>query len=351
VQERLKTRFGGGGGGGGAAGGGGGTGGGKLGTGGFAVMGALALVAWASTGVFVVDAGEEAIVLQFGNAVSTRGAGIHLHLPQPIETHEIVQIEQVRRTTVGFTPNGRDRVTDVAQESLMLTGDENIVDIDFAVLWRVSDSVKFQFTLQDADSTVKAVAESAMREVVGKRNLEPIITRERNLVERETQELIQKTLDAYDSGILITQVQLSEAGPPSEVIDAFRDVVSAQQDADTARNQATAYANRVVTEARGQAGRIISDAEAYRESVVSEATGEGERFNQIYAQYRLNPRVTRERMYFETMEKVLERSQKIIIDGGNGGAVPFLPLDRLLSPPARPAAPAAQQQQPSGGGQ
>jgi len=345
MQERFR------GGRGGGSGGAGGSTGPKLPTAsGVTVIAVLGLLAWASTGVFIVDAGEEAVIMRFGREASVRGAGFHVHLPQPIESHVIVPIESVNRVNIGFTGQGGG---DVPNESLMLTGDENIVDIDFSVLWRISDTSNFLFNVVDPEGTIKAVAESAMREVVGKRNLEAIITRERDLVQQETLELIQRTLDSYKAGILITQVQLSEAGPPQQVIDAFRDVVSAQQDADTNRNQATGYRNRIVTEARGEAARILQDAEAYRESVVRDANGEAERFNLIYAQYRTAPRVTRERMYLETMERVLGRSQKVIIDGKGGtgsGVLPFLPLDRLLTPPAPQRAPAQQQSQQQTGG-
>ena len=320
-QERFKGAVGGG-------GGSGGTGGGrKLGGAGFAVIGALALLGWISTGVYVVDAGEEAVVLRFGAEHRSTGAGFHVHLPAPIETHIIVPIERVNRVNVGFTDGNRGG--DIQAESLMLTGDENIVDIDFTVLWRISDAGNFLFNVEDPQRTVKAVAESAMREIVGKRNLEAIITRERGVVQSDTRELIQEVLDSYEAGILITQVQLAEAGPPSTVIEAFRDVASAEQDAAANENEATAYRNQVVTEARGQAARVLQEAEAYRDSVIREANGDASRFNAIYEEYRQAPRVTRERMYLETMENVLSRSEKIVIDNEGGGVVPFLPLDRL----------------------
>ena len=321
-QERFKGAVGGGGGGTGGKGGGR-----RMGGAGILVIAALGLLGWLSTGVYVVDAGEEAVVLRFGQEHRSTGAGFHVHLPAPIETHIIVPIERVNRVNVGFS--GNNRSGDIPQESLMLTGDENIVDIDFTVLWRISDAGAFLFNIEDPENTVKAVAESAMREVIGKRNLEAIITRERGVVQSETRDLIQAVLDDYNSGILVTQVQLAEAGPPATVIEAFRDVASAEQDAAANENQATAYRNRVVTEARGEAARIVQEAEAYRDSVIREATGDASRFNAIYDEYRKAPRVTRERMYLETMEQVLSRSEKIVIDNEGGGVVPFLPLDRL----------------------
>jgi membrane protease subunit HflK len=322
VQERFRGAFGGGGSG-GKTGGPGGLGGAGLG-----IIAFLVVIAWIFSGVFIVDAGEQGVIKRFGKFDRTVSNGVHVHLPFPIEESIIVTVEQINRVNVGFATSG-GREVDQRDESLMLTGDQNIVDIDFSVLWRISDAGAYLFNVQNPDEAVKAVAESAMREVVGNRNLEPIITRERGVVQTEARDLMQATLDSYGAGIIVTQVQLSKADPPAEVIDSFRDVVNAGQDAERTINEATAYRNQVVPEARGTAARMLQEAEAYRERVVRESTGEAERFRLIYEEYRKAPRVTRERMYLETMESVLGRADKILLDTGEGGVVPFLPLDRL----------------------
>ena len=221
----------------------------------------------------------------------------------------------------------------------MLTGDENIVDVEFSVLWRVKpNSVgDYLFNVQNPEGTVKAVAESAMREVIGQSNIQPVITGARQTIETKVQELMQKTLDSYHAGILVQQVQLQKVDPPTQVIDAFRDVQAARSDLERAQNEAQTYANRVVPEARGRASKIMQDAEAYREQTVAEAKGETSRFLQIYEQYKKAPGVTRERMYLETMERILSDTNKTIIDTGQGGpgVVPYLPLTELPAPPAR----------------
>jgi membrane protease subunit HflK len=234
----------------------------------------------------------------------------------------------------------------VPEESLMLTGDENIVDVDFSVLWRVKPTGvgEYLFNIQNPEGTVKAVAESAMREVVGRSEIQPILTGARQTTETAVQDLMQKTLDNYGAGILVQQVQLQKVDPPAQVIDAFRDVQAARADLERAVNEAQTYTNRVVPEARGRVAQITQAAEGYRQQTVAEATGQTSRFLQIYEQYKKAPDVTRERMYLETMERVLGGADKIIIDSGAGGSgvVPYLPLNEL-----KPAQPRNQQQ--SGG--
>jgi membrane protease subunit HflK len=239
-------------------------------------------------------------------------------------------------------------VRELPEESLMLTGDENIVDVDFSVLWRVEPSRvgDYLFNIQVPEGTVKAVAESAMREVIGRSTIQPVLTGARQTIETAVQDLMQKTLNQYGAGILVQQVQLQKVDPPTQVIDSFRDVQAARSDLERAQNEAQTYANRVVPEARGRAAKITQDAEAYREQTVAEATGETSRFLQIYEQYKKAPAVTRERMYLETMERILGENSKTIIDTGppqsGPGVVPFLPLTEL--PPRQP-----QTKAPSGG--
>jgi len=240
----------------------------------------------------------------------------------------------------------------------MLTGDENIVDVDFAVFWKVKpNSVgDYLFNVQNPEGTVKAVAESSMREVIGQQNIQPVITGARLTIEAAVQELMQKTLDTYSAGILVQKVQLQKADYPVQVVDAFRDVQAARSDLERAQNEAQTYANRVVPEARGRASKVLQDAEGYRQQTVAEATGETSRFLQIYEQYKKAPEVTRERMYLETMERILGENNKTIIDTGQAGTavVPYLPLTELPSAPRQPAQPAPQPRTPgtsSGGSQ
>ncbi len=214
----------------------------------------------------------------------------------------------------------------------MLTGDENIVDIDFKVQWQIdrNNPANYLFNIEDPEGTVKQVAESAMREVVGRRNIQPILTQERQQVQLAVQALMQETLDQYQAGIDITQVQMQKVDPPEQVIDAFRDVQAARADQETAQNRADAYANEVVPEARGEAAQIVEQAQAYRDQVVAEATGQADRFLSVYEEYAKAPEVTRQRIYLETLERVFANTDKIIIDSAAGsGVVPYLPLDRL----------------------
>jgi membrane protease subunit HflK len=242
---------------------------------------------------------------------------------------------------------------DVPEESLMLTGDENIVDVDFTVLWRIKpDGVgNYLFNIQNPEGTVKAVAESAMREVIGRSNIQPILTGARTTTEQGVQELMQATLDHYGSGILVQQVQMQKVDPPAQVIDAFRDVQAARADLERLQNEAQTYANRVVPDARGRAAQIIQIAEGYKEQAVAEAKGQSARFLKVYDEYKKAPDVTRQRIYLETMERILGSAEKLVYDGGNSQSgqsiVPYLPLSELS--PRRQAAPTTgQPQQPSG---
>jgi len=315
--------------------GGGGAGGGRsLGPTGFAALGALLVAGWFASGVYVVDTGEQGVVTRFGGFDRLTGPGLHVHLPPPFEDVIVEQVTRQRREQIGFA-DAQDKLA----ERLMLTRDESIVDIGFTVVWSLKDTKDFVFNTRNPEEMVFAVAESAMREVVGQRTLEAIITRDRGAVEDATRALMQRTLDTYKSGVLINQVQLQSATAPQIVIEAFDDVVRASQDADTKINEATKYQNEVVPQARGEAARMIQEAQAYRERVVREANGEAERFRLVQEQYKASPRVTRERLYLETMERVYGGADKIIVDG-RSGVTPYLPLDQLRRPPAA-AAPAA----------
>lgn len=307
-------------------------GGGGKGAGGLAaaVLGVVILLGWALTGVYFVEAQEEGVVLRFGEYDRTTPPGLRYHLPWPIETAFTPEVTRVQRVDIGFESVRGGGQREVPDESLMLTRDENIVDIDFSVFWVINNARDYLFNVENPEETVKAVAESAMREVVGANALESIITTGRQAVEQATRDLIQVTLDEYGAGIQVRQVQLQKADPPDRVIEAFRDVVNAGQDAETAVNQATAYRNRVVPEARGDAARVVQQAEAYREQVIADATGEASRFRSVLAEYERAPAVTRQRLYLETVERLLARSDKIMLDSEEQGILPYLPLDQLM---------------------
>jgi len=296
----------------------------------------ILLFVWLASGLYRVLPDEQGVVLRFGKFIKTTQPGLNYHIPFPIETVETPKVTKVNRMDIGFRSE-RDSgfssgggVADVPQESLMLTGDENIVNIDFSVFWVIKDAGKFLFEIQDPEGTVKAAAETAMREVIAKSRIQPILTEGRAKIEIETQEIIQSILDEYNSGIQITQVQTQKADPPDQVIDAFRDVQAARADMERSKNEAEAYANDVIPRARGEAAKILQAAEAYKQKVVAAAEGEASRFVSIYNEYAKAREVTKERMYLETMEKVLADIEKVIIDKNSGsGVVPYLPLPEL----------------------
>jgi len=298
------------------------------------ILGLVILIAiWAFSGLYRVLPDEQGVVLRFGKFVSTTQPGLNYHIPYPVETVLTPKVTKVNRIDVGFrsaSDSGRTSgIADVSEESLMLTGDENIVNIDFSVFWVIKDAGKFLFKIQSPVVTVKAAAETAMREVIARSKLQSILTEGRSSIEIETQEIIQSLLDEYESGIQITQVQTQKADPPDEVIDAFRDVQAARADMERSKNEAEAYQNDVIPRARGDAAKILQEAEAYKKQVVAMAEGEASRFLAIYYEYEKAKRVTQERMYLETMEKVLADIDKVIIDRKAGGVVPYLPLPEL----------------------
>ncbi|TWI65633.1 membrane protease subunit HflK [Bradyrhizobium huanghuaihaiense] len=302
----------------------------------------LIIAFWLLSGFFRVQSEERGVVLRFGKHVRTVDPGLNYHLPYPIETVLLPKALRVNTTSIGMTliddPARRGRsIRDVPEESLMLTGDENIVDVDFTVLWRIKPDAggvgDFLFNIQNPEGTVKAVAESAMREVIGRSQIQPILTGARNTIEQGVQELIQRTLDSYGAGILVTQVQMQKVDPPAQVIDAFRDVQAARANLEQLQNEAQTYANQVVPQARGRAAQIQQAAEGYREQAIAEAKGQSARFLKVYEEYKKAPDVTRERIYLETMERVLGGADKLVYDGGPSGqgVVPFLPLNELTT--------------------
>jgi membrane protease subunit HflK len=322
--------------------------GGNLGGRGILLIAAAAVVLWGLSGFFRVEPDELGLVLRFGKYVRDAQPGLNYHIPYPVEQVELPKVTRVNRIDIGMRlvedVRRGTQMRDVPEESLMLTGDENIVDVDFAVFWLVKPNGAgfYRFNIQNPEGTVKAVAESAMREVVGRSEIQPILTGARQNIETAVADLMQKTLDQYQSGIQVTQVQMQKVDPPAQVIDSFRDVQAARADQERAQNEAQTYANRVVPEARGRAAQIRQSAEAYREQTVAEAKGQTSRYNQIYDEYKKAPDVTRQRLYLETMERVFGGTDKIILDPGaqGGGVVPYLPLPELRSRPAAPQTPA-----------
>jgi len=320
--------------------------GGNLGGKGLALIALAAVAIWGLSGFFRVEPDELGVVLRFGKYVRDVKPGLNYHLPYPIESVLTPKVTRVNRIEIGrrYVEDLRRGTTtrEVPEESLMLTGDENIVDVDFSVFWLVkpSGTADYLFNIQQPEGTVKAVAESAMREIIGRSELEPILTGARQTIETAVQALMQSTLDRYGSGIQITQVQLQKVDVPAQVIDAFKDVQAARIDLERAKNEARTYANKVVPEARGRAAQITQSAEAYREQTVAEAKGASSRFRQIYDEYKKAPEVTRQRMYLETMERLFGGTDKVIVDSAaTSGVVPYLPLDQLMRrPPAAPQA-------------
>ncbi|MBV1704155.1 MAG: FtsH protease activity modulator HflK [Hyphomicrobiales bacterium] len=325
-------------------------GGGRFGPVGAAAVALVVIGLWLVSGFYQVQPNEVGLNLVFGRYVGKTTAGLNYNWPWPIGGVIKPAVYDQNVTDVGWrSPQEIARFggeADVPQESLMLTGDLNIADVKFRVNWQVDPAKPeaYAFNVRLPDETVKAVAEAAMREVIGRNEIQKILTVDRKLIEPQVQDLMQRILDSYDSGVLVRQVQLQSVNPPAQVLPAYRDVSSAQQDQDRLRNEAQAYANSVVPDAQGRAARIVQQAEAYRLQTVAEAKGQAARFTQVLAQYEAAPAVTRERLYLETMEKVLGGANKVIVGKGVGGVASVLPLPAYpaAAPPPAPAAGAAQ---------
>jgi modulator of FtsH protease HflK len=326
-------------------------GGGAVGGKGILALVIAAIAIWLVMGFYVVGPSQVGINTIFGRYTGQTSEGLHYNLPYPIGQVIKQNVTAVNTIPVGYRPGGgQARGRDVLEESLMLTGDENIIDIDFDVQWRVNPqrAQDFVFNIQNPEGTIKAVAESAMREVIGRRHIQAVLTTEQASVAGEVRDIMQQTLDAYGAGVLISVVQLQAVNPPAQVREAFFDVNAAQQDAVRVQNEAETFASRVVPEARGQASRAVQQAEAYREQSVADATGQASRFRQVYEEYRKAPDIIRERIFLETMERVFGGMDKIIIDQNSQspGVVPYLPLNDLQRRPAQPGGQPQQQQQP-----
>jgi len=291
----------------------------------------LIVVAWMASGFYVVAADEEAVVLRFGQHSSTTSPGLNWHLPYPIETIEKIPTLSVQRLTVGFRSFGDGRTRKVDKEALMLTKDENIVDISFVVQYKINDIEKYLFEIDStqAIATIRDAAESAVREVIGSTLIDDVMTDKKAEVEEKTRKNIQSILDGYNAGVLVTTVTLKDVQPPENVSKEFKDVASAREDKIRSQNEAETYANSIIPNARGTAKKMILEAEAYAKEVEDRAIGEADRFNSLYQAYKVAPEVTRKRLYLETMEEVLAGADKVIIDPAVAKQVlPYLPLNR-----------------------
>lgn len=285
-------------------------------------------VLWLASGFYVVGTSEQGVVMRFGAFHRVTEPGLRYHLPAPIEAVETPSVTSSNTVEIGFRSGGGGNY--IPEESLMLTGDENIVDINFSVQWKIRNADQYLFNVRNPREAVKAVAESAMREVVGRTPIANVLTLGRSEAEGATKKLIQATLDQYGAGIEIIKVNMLKVDPPGAVIDAFRDVQTARADRERARNEAEAYRNDITPRARGQAEQMLQEAEAYKQEVVARAQGEANRFSAVYKEYKAAPDVTKKRMYLETMEQILSGMNKIVIDPrASGGVVPYLPLPEL----------------------
>lgn len=343
--------------------------GGARGGRGLAILGLVALLVWLASGFYRVQPDQQGVVLRFGAYNRTTLPGLNYHIPWPVERALTPAVTRIERTEIGFRgaaepsdavfrgPAGRgalpgrgaaggDAGRDVAEESLMLTGDENIIDINSSVFWRIRDAGDYLFNTRNPNNTVKSAAESVMREVIGRTPIQPALTEARARIEQAVMTGTQAILDQYKAGVEITQVQLQKVDPPNAVIDSFRDVQRANTDAERMRNEAESYRNDIVPRARGEAARLTAEAEGARQGLVAEASGQAQRFLSVYQAYQVAKDVTLRRLYIETMQEILTKTPSVVVDDRLQGIVPFLQLDQQGRPPGSPPVPAPGQPQP-----
>ena len=302
---------------------------------GISLLVVVSLILWLTTGIYRVDQGERGVELIFGKFASETQAGLHFWFPTPIGSVTTRKVDRTNTISIGFRgasgTGNMAAIRDVSEESLMLTGDQNIIDIDFVVQWRIKNLRDYLFNIREPEGTTKLAAESAIREVIGQTTLEDALSKGRQLVEDKTKNVLQKILDDYGAGIFIAEVKMQKVEPPQPVIDAFNDVQRARQDKDRQQNEADAYRNDIIPKAEGEAARLVQEATAYREQLVKEAEGEAKRFLSVYDAYKNGKKVTIQRLYLERMQEVMKESEKIIIDNSKGGqgVVPYLPLPEI----------------------
>lgn len=299
----------------------------------------LVLAAWVASGFYIVVEGQRGVVLTFGKFSETTNSGLHLRFPYPIQSHHIVELTNVRTVEVGYRNNAK---TKVLRESLMLTDDENIIDIQFAVQYILKDPEDFLFNNRNPEETVRQAAETAFREIVGKSKMDYVLNEARGQVAADAQKLMQLILDRYKTGVTISRVNMQNAQPPEQVQVAFDDAVRAKQDLERQKNEGQAYYNDVVPKARGTAARLLEEAEGYRQRVIANAEGEAARFKSIVAEYNKAPGVTRDRLYLDTMQQILSSTSKILVDAKAGGQMLYLPLDKIIQMSGGAALPESQ---------
>jgi membrane protease subunit HflK len=308
---------------------------------GIAIVVILVIAGWMLTGFYTVQPNEVGIPLIFGKAQDKTGPGFHWNLPAPIGHVEKPEVTSIKRVEIGGRGDGSSSGSETLPDSLMLTGDENIIDIHFNVQWQIDNPYLYLFNIDDPEATVKSVAEAAMREIIGQTQFEYALTAGRAEIETRSKELIQRTLDSYGAGMIVTQVALQSVDPPAQVVASFRDVQAARADKEAKVNEAQKYYNNITQGAEGEAQQKIKAAEAYKEQKIAIATGDAQRFLSVYEQYKLDKTITERRIYLETMEQIMQKMRKILIEpGAGGGAVPYLPLNELLRQPQTPAPPA-----------
>ncbi|MBS0346244.1 MAG: FtsH protease activity modulator HflK [Proteobacteria bacterium] len=313
--------------------------------GGIGLIAAFAVVVWLASGFYIVDASQRGIVLQFGRFQEATEPGLRWRLPYPIQTHELVNLTGVRTVEIGYRGSERNKVL---KEALMLTDDENIVNIQFAVQYILKDPQQYLFSNRNSDDSVIQAAETAVREIVGKSKMDFVLYEGREQVAANAQKLTQDILDRYSTGIQVSKVTMQNAQPPEQVQAAFDDAVKAGQDRERQKNEGQAYANDVIPRARGTASRLIEEADAYKGRVVAQAEGDASRFKQIYTEYAKAPEVTRQRMYIDTMQQIFSNTSKVMVDARGSGNLLYLPLDKLIQQTAAPAsAPASEPVQAS----
>jgi membrane protease subunit HflK len=309
---------------------------------GLALLGLGVILLWLASGIYRVEPDEQGVVLRFGAFTYTTPPGLNYHLPWPIETAMTPAVTRINRIEIGYRSGGPQTANGVPEESLMLTGDENIIDINFAVFWKISSAVDYLFNTRYPDVIVKAVAESSMREVIGRTPIQPALTELRGQIASDVQRQTQQVLDNYKAGVEITGVQLQGVNPPAEVVESFLDVQRANTDAERVRNEAEAYRNDIVPRARGDAARVVAEGQGAKQASVAQANGQTQRFLSVLKQYQQAKDVTLRRMYIETMQEILTRTPALVVDDKLKGLVPFLPLNPP-NPAPRPASPSPAQ--------
>ena len=335
LQRRLQGLFrGGGGGSGDGRAGGGGKGLRSFGTRGLAIIVAIVVLGWGLAGIYIIEPAEQGVVLRFGRYLETTGSGPHW-APYLIDAVEKVNVEEIRRAEIGYRSDGGDRP--VPPESLMLTRDENIVDVQFAVHYRIKDAQNYRFRVRDPDLSLRQATESAIREVVGRNIMDFVLTDGRAEVAQQIRLLTQDILDRYETGLLVTTVNMQRAQPPSQVRDAFSDAVKAREDEERYKNEARAYAAEILPRARGEANAMLERAEGYKQRVINEAQGDASRFTSVLTEYSKAPEVTRQRLYIDAMQNVLSNSTKVLVDVEGGNNLLYVPLDKLLTGGTRDA--------------